>query len=319
MSDWPSWQGRSTRQSLISADLERLEDTKAPPYRPGERSLGGTGLIKDQSQCPFRAFAVRRLNARSPEDGSFGLDSRDRGGFVHKALSIVWDQLKTQEGLQTIAPLELRFLVADAVKAAIPSREKGPLHQQLSLAEIDRLEEIVLTWLEVERARKQPFQVEATEQKRVLDIAGLHLDIRIDRVDRLRNGKCLLIDYKSGDTSAANLNKERPKEPQLLVYAAAMRNEVDGVFFGQLKPRDAELVGYARELHIAGQKPPGKDLSWDDYLQDRIEIVERLAESFVAGEAAVDPLPGACDYCEVKPLCRINERRCAQAEERVDD
>lgn len=317
--DWPIWQGQTSRQSLVAAELEQLEDTNAPDYRPGNRSLGGTGLIKDQSQCPFRAFALRRLSARLPEEGSFGLDSLDRGRFVHDALQYVWDELKTQDGLRKIAPLELRFLIHDAVKSALPTREKGPLHQQLSLAEIDRLEEVVLAWLEVERERKQTFEVEVTEQKRVLEIAGLHLDIRIDRIDRLRNGKCLLIDYKSGETSAANLNKERPREPQLLAYAAAMRDEVDGVFFAQLKPRDAQLVGYGRDVHTAGQKPVGKSVNWDEYLEDRIAVVERLAESFVAGEAAVDPLPGACQYCDLAPMCRVNELRCGKNENSLDD
>lgn len=316
--DWPLWNGRTARQSLVAAELDRFADTNAPPYRPGARSLGGTGLIKDQSQCPFRAFAVRRLNARSLEDGSFGLDSLERGRFVHDALKMVWDDLKTLEGLKKIPPFELQFLVQDAVKRAVHTREDGPLHQQLSLAEIDRLIEVVLAWLEIERNRKQPFQVETTEQARVLEVAGLQLNIRIDRIDRLRNGKHLLIDYKSGDTSAASLNKERPREPQLLAYAAAMRDEVDGFFFAQLKPRNAALVGYARELHIDGQKPPGKNVKWDDYLRDRIGAVERLAESFVAGDAAVDPLTGACQYCGVTPFCRVNELRYGRSEDRDD-
>jgi hypothetical protein len=97
-----------------------------------------------------------------------------------------------------------------------------------------------------------------------------------------------------------------------------MPEAVDGLFFAQLKPREAQLVGYAREVHIEGQKPPGKNISWDEYLADRIKVVERLAESFVAGEAMVDPLPGACQYCNVTPFCRVNELRCGRSENRDD-
>jgi probable DNA repair protein len=314
-----TWPGRTVMECFAAGEMEAIADTNAPAYRPGGRSLGGTGLIKDQSQCPFRAFAIRRLNARSPEDAGFGLDSRDRGAFAHDALRIIWEQLKTQDALRKIKPLELQFLVHDAVKSAVTVRERGPLHQQLSLAEMNRLAEVILAWLEIERERKKPFRVEVTEQVRALEIAGLRLDIRIDRIDRLNNGKCLLIDYKSGDASAASLDGKRPKEPQLLAYAAAIRDEVDGVFFAQLKPRDPQLIGYGRELHIHGQKPPGKDLIWDEYLQERIAVVERLAASFVGGEAAVDPLPGACDYCDVKPLCRISEVRRSSNGDQVDD
>jgi hypothetical protein len=163
--------------------------------------------------------------------------------------------------------------------------------------------------LKVECSRKQPFEVQLTEQTRQLNLAGLTLDIRIDRIDRLNNGRLLLIDYKSGDTKAAKLNGDRPEEPQLLAYAAAIRDEVDGLFFAQLKPRNACLVGFARSQHIEGQKPPANDLDWDEYLDDRISVVERLAEEFVAGKAAVDPIRAACEWCQLPPLCRINELR----------
>jgi hypothetical protein len=43
--------------------------------------------------------------------------------------------------------------------------------------------------------------------------------------------------------------------------------------------------------------------------------VEKLALGFLHGEAAVDPIKGACEYCGVKPLCRVNEMRGAQEED----
>ena len=35
--------------------------------------------------------------------------------------------------------------------------------------------------------------------------------------------------------------------------------------------------------------------------------LQQLAGEFMAGEAAVNPQPGACDYCDLASLCRINE------------
>ena len=43
-------------------------------------------------------------------------------------------------------------------------------------------------------------------------------------------------------------------------------------------------------------------------------ILEKLAGEFVSGWAAVDPKPGACDYCHVASLCRIAERGAVQEE-----
>jgi ATP-dependent helicase/nuclease subunit B len=309
------WDGPTAAESFGATELELVTDTNAPPYTGDGRSLGGTGLLKDQSQCPFRAFAVRRLHAVSPEDGSFGMDPRERGGFVHTALESIWKELKNQHGLKSY--LFLESLVEDAVRSAIRNQDSGPLRQQLSLAEIERLTEVILEWLALERERKIPFTVEITEQKRELHLAGLRLGVRIDRIDRLQGGKALLIDYKSGKVSANDLLRDRPKEPQLLAYASSMRDEVDGIFFGQLKPRDIDLIGFAREAQLRGQKNRGGD--WYEFMDERLEVVERLAQSFVAGEAAVDPLKEACDFCRVKPFCRISELRASRRGNGDDD
>jgi hypothetical protein len=311
------WKGRTPQQSYVPAELERLEDTNAPPYIPGDRSLGGTGLIKDQSQCPFRAFAVRRLNARSLEDGAFGLDSLDKGSFVHSVLKLVWDELKTRDGLRNYPQIQLRFLVQDAVNRSLPTTASSDLHRQLYVAEAERLTDTVLDWLALECNRKLPFHVDVTEHESVLDFGGLHLDIRIDRIDRVPGGKKLLIDYKSGETSSGSLDGDRPKEPQLLAYAASMpRDEVGGFFFGQLKARNPRLLGYSAQRHVDNKRSQVNH--WDDFLESRIGVVERLAAAFVAGDAAVNPLKGACEYCSIGPLCRINELRCTDNGEDVD-
>ncbi len=83
-------------------------------------------------------------------------------------------------------------------------------------------------------------------------MAGLRLRLRLDRIDRLDNGHFLLIDYKSGEQTRPKLEGERPLEPQLLVYAAAVQEEVDGIFFGQLKPRELKAVGFSRDETFLG-------------------------------------------------------------------
>jgi hypothetical protein len=41
--------------------------------------------------------------------------------------------------------------------------------------------------------------------------------------------------------------------------------------------------------------------------------LERLAGEFREGVARVDPLHGACDYCEFKALCRIRDYSMPEA------
>jgi RecB family exonuclease len=208
----------------------------------------------------------------------------------------------------------LRSQVREAIADAVKTKEAGPLHQLSAAAERDRLEELILDWLNHEKNRKQSFTVQTVEQDRTFEIPGLTLKLRVDRIDKLRNGNLVLIDYKSGEQTKTKLTKLRPAEPQLLVYAASLTEPVDGIFFGQLKVPDVKAVGFSREKIFDSSKAATKK-DWDEYIGSGREIVHRLATEFVNGMAAVDPIKGACDFCAVKPICRINEIGSSEEDE----
>jgi RecB family exonuclease len=279
-----------------------------------EEMRGGTGIIKAQSQCPFQAFAKYRLHARRPEDASFGFDALDRGSFVHKALEKVWLRLGSQSELRRTPPEDLRWLVSEAIAEAVPERETGPLHQLSVRTERERLQELILEWLDVERNRCEPFTVETIEQERRFEVPGLSLKLRVDRIDRLKNGSLVLIDYKSGKQSRPKLCGERPPEPQLLVYAASVESPVEGIFFGQVKPREVRAVGYSLTKHFKGGAAEVKK-DWETYIEASRENVEGLAREFVDGVAEVRPTGAPCEYCGMIPFCRVNERGAAPEEE----
>ncbi len=303
-----AWRGKLPLLSYPPVSLDEQEDTRAPRYVARELSRGGTSLIKAQSLCPFRAFAEFRLQARAPEDACFGFDARDRGGFVHRALQFVWQRLRTQHQLRSISQDQLRSIIQQAVSEAVNDDESSPFHRLVSSAERERLETLILDWLLIERARKQPFTVETIEQERCYEIPGLLLKLRVDRIDRLENGRVLLIDYKTGKQTKKKLECPRPAEPQLLIYAAATGDPVDGVFFGELKAREPRPVGYSREKHFdTGSSVTVLGRGWDAFLQGGQQEVARIASEFVEGYAAVDPVHHACEYCAIKPLCRISE------------
>ncbi|MGA7415490.1 MAG: PD-(D/E)XK nuclease family protein, partial [Bryobacteraceae bacterium] len=49
--------------------------------------------------------------------------------------------------------------------------------------------------------------------------------------------------------------------------------------------------------------------AWEAQCNQWRETVGHLAEEFRSGFAAVSPGPKACEFCEFKPLCRIQEAR----------
>ena len=61
---------------------------------------------------------------------------------------------------------------------------------------------------------------------------------------------------------------------------------------------------------VKGVEAPGGEFSGDAWQLRRAEwlaCVERLATAFVAGNATVDPKPGACDYCHAISVCRVSD------------
>jgi probable DNA repair protein len=310
------WMGQSAWQSFKPAVLEQTDDSQAPEFLPPTTTRGGTSVIRAQSLCPFRAFAEYRLHAASPEEGCLGLDSRERGGNLHKALEIVWQKLRTRDHLRATTQAELETLVEWAGSEAVASDRSSPFGQVVAAVEVQRLKEVILDWLAIERDRAQNFTVETVEEEKYLDLGGLRLRLRIDRIDRLANGQLLLIDYKSGEQKRSKLELPRPQEPQLLVYAAGLSGQVDGILFAQLKARDVRPVGFTRDKQFKSKTVDVEGAAWEEFLaQSEIEV-ERLAKEFKAGYAALDPRNGACDYCSQKPLCRIQEnQRGPEAEE----
>lgn len=302
------WDGYLPVQSYPVATLESVDDTNGPPFQLDEVAAGGVGIIKSQSLCPFRAFAEYRLHTQQPEDGYFGIDARDRGSFLHEALELVWKDILTLERLQNTAMDQLRELVRVAVTEAIRDFRENPFYQLTNQAERERLEAVVMQWLLFERERKTPFRVEHLEEKRSINLNGLQLQLRVDRIDRLSDGSVILIDYKSGDLTLKDLQGSRPSEPQLLIYAAAIEENVEGVYIAKARPRKPESVGFANQEHFPIAKQVRKKISWSQLKDESRQHLYSIAAEFVGGYAAVRPEKGACTYCDLTALCRILER-----------
>ena len=307
--------------------IEAITDTAAPPVAGLHN--GGVSLFRDQSQCPFRAFARHRLHSRQPEQADIGLDAMQRGSLLHELLEDTWSQLGSRERLATITREEREDLIKSRVRGLIADqRRRNPLVFSTRFAAIEgkRLAQVLGEWLELELQRA-PFEVVNVEQDTRLVIGDVEFTARLDRVDELEDGRRVIIDYKGGQASINTWAGDRPDEPQLPLYAVTHPEPVAAVTFARLKRgRDFGFAGLAESEHIlpdtrafdqdrrAKKFVPDRDAqtgaippSWEGMFAGWREVLENLANEFRRGVASVSPKPRACDWCDQQPLCRIHE------------
>jgi len=297
-----------------AANIESIEDAVAPPLAAGAALTGGAAVIADQSACPFRAFALHRLDAQSPEAPHAGLDAMERGILVHRVLATAWGELDTKTRLDAIGADELEALLARAAREAVARVKRdrpATLAGRFAEIETGRLVRLARAWLEMEReARGDDFSVVAVEDKRNLAIGPLTLRGKLDRVDALADGRRMIIDYKSTAKSSSAWLGERPDEPQLPLYLVATEPDASAIAFAQVKAGAMKFAALAETEALLPVKKSLPDLGWDGQVAEWRRVLARLATQFAAGEAAVQPKnpPTTCRNCDLQPLCRIHER-----------
>jgi len=300
-------------------EFEQLTDQQGPAVDGHVHVSGGTGLVKAQAACPFSAFAGYRLNARPLESPDSGLNDRNRGTLVHEALEFFWEELQTHSRLMAISPGDLDTSVKKAVDRAVSAmavRHPRTFKQRFSAIEKQRLVALLLEWLEMDRQRS-PFTVIGREKKLVHTIAGIELRTYADRIDRLDDGRLVIVDYKTGEPSVKDWFTARIAEPQLPLYSFVVDAPVAGVVFAQVKKGAVKYLGVAAEKEmIPGAAWPGKKRSPMEKVSAITAVIDRwqeqiesLADEIRQGYAAVAPVSinKRCKYCELGPLCRVGE------------
>ncbi|KPK70589.1 MAG: hypothetical protein AMJ84_07625 [Acidithiobacillales bacterium SM23_46] len=302
----------------VAGELETLIDAEAPALTEGVELPGGTRLFRDQSACPFRAFAHVRLDCQALAEPQPGLDAAARGTLLHDALRVFWQQLGSHARLVALSEVELTREVSQAVAGAIEklaARRRETFTARFRTLEQQRLEALVLRWLVLERERR-PFVVRASETRAPLSVGGLRVEVIADRVDQMDDGRFVVIDYKTGRAHVKDWYGARPAEPQLPLYAIAAPGTVAALAYARLRPDACDFRGLAHESGLlpavgtlADDKQAATVGSWEALLNDWRVTLEALAAAFRTGAAAVDPRDGreTCEQCDLEPLCRVHE------------
>ena len=315
---------------------ESFEEEMTVPW-PGGRVSGGQRVLKQQSACPFQAFAATRLGAQELPSTEPGLSAADRGSILHMALQNIWGEggIADSNQLQTvIAAGELSALVGKHVIEAFRKFEDRAVNvweREYLQLETTRVCSLVQKWLGLE-SRRRPFRVQQREESKELRLGNVELTVRMDRIDEVQEGN-ILIDYKTGSVNKGMWAGDRPQEPQLPLYAVFGGVEgLHDVLFAQVsneKPKFISAV-FGSRPDLFPEKPGAKIAARIDAedcfrtIREQWEIgLRTLAREFQDGLATVTPIdpPGTCKFCEYPSLCRIAESTAAvvPAEDATDD
>ena len=218
-----------------------------------------------------------------------------------------------------------RQAIAEAVGAALQHFEldrRITLPARFRELEAARLQKLLDVWLAVEDKRGLPFEVIACEQPAEVEIEEIRVRMVVDRIDRLDDGRQIIIDYKTGAAiDTRNWADARISEPQLPIYAALVNDEVAAVVFAKVLLDKPAFAGVADEKDILPgvqgigdekQKvfDPAEFPDWTAVIthwRERLHAVAREVKNGQAGVMFADEK--ALQYCEVLPLLRLPERR----------
>ncbi|KTD10469.1 PD-(D/E)XK nuclease family protein [Legionella hackeliae] len=293
--------------SLTSA-LETVVEEYSLPFIGPEKISGGTAILANQAKCPFRAFAAHRLHVRNGLETSDGPDAKERGQLIHKVLELLWATLKSQKNLLQLEENALNQYIESAINTALEpiiQQRKYSFSPIIQEVELERLKQLVQASLDWERQRPA-FEIEALEQEFKINLADMTFRVRVDRLDITENGQKWVIDYKTSLPQSLPWNEERPKEPQLLLYAL-LDDAINTLLFTQLKAGHLTPKGLSEEdLTTPGISSLKKGQTWTELRQYWHDQLNELAHEFIQGHCKPQPSsPSICQQCDYQNLCRF--------------
>ncbi len=243
--------------------------------------------LKSFASCPFKHFTEHMLKLK--ERRIFELEPFSRGLFFHKILEILFSTLKSRNLTFAAAPKDLLLELTDnAVEKLLAEdnflrsfKNRTRHNSFIILSSVEMIKDAILEFSEIARAGE--FNQMASEigfgSKSALPPVELNLDDgkkiivegKIDRVDIFSNNGdcyCLVVDYKTSQTSINWSLFSQGLDLQLPIYLLAIRNKNIGsnrnllplgafYFQVQVSPTSADLDETETNAGKIRRKPRG--------------------------------------------------------------
>ena len=282
-------------------EMELIEDFIAPKIKNLEIKKG-VKTLQDQMGCEFKGF-INRLNFQEINDSVIGISKLEQGNIIHNILERFFNEVSSSSELKELSETRLDELIETHSENALQEIPQS----NFRINEKVRVKKVIKQYIDLEKNREF-FEVVGTESEAQVDIAGLKFSTRIDRMDRLKDGSKLIIDYKTGkNIGISKLINQPLEQAQLPIYAIS--NEVDGVAFATINSQDSKFKAITKnknDLPMSSQSI-NRMPEWKKQVSDWKDELVQASQKFQNGHAEVLPSSHACDFCDYDLLCRVDK------------
>jgi len=265
--------------------------------------------------CPAQFYYSYVLRLREQDDKLEQIEGRDIGTFVHELLEEVYMPFKGQKPV-----LDKKF--SALLMAALERKFRSEFSRRIRGGDFmlrETLKVAMERFISCERGRDIEEVLELEKKYRTkISVGGVDLVMKgtIDRIDRMRSGEIMILDYKTGGSDIKpstrveivsgavgdrNVIKKKIKSLQLPIYISLVCEKYD---LGSLNPalysiKDSELVSLWEDKHDEAQR---KEL-YQGYMSALDSILSEIidpSKDFEPDESD----DRICSSCQFKAMCR---------------
>jgi RecB family exonuclease len=260
----------------------------------GQRSTFSPSALECFLDCPFQFFARHTLKLKTrplaPQDR---LDFMLQGTIVHQTLS------EWHRNPQPIEPLFERIFAENCAQKGVFMGYRTEYLRRQMLDDLRQFCESGKLPATAEVLTEQSFEMAVDDS---LLVRG-----RIDRIDKLPDGRALIVDYKYSAKANVTAKMDKVTLLQAGLYALAVERSLGlkaaGVFYYGLK-KDLRVVGWSDPPGAFGVKTEPLTRQWIDGV---VRIARTAAEQIREGRIA--PMPASMDLCRIcdfRDVCRYD-------------
>jgi probable DNA repair protein len=300
--DGPEDPGWHASDLAVSGLTRTLAQDPVPEIGPGDSIAGGAATIQRQITEPFAAFVYGRLGVSTIQALVTGLSPMLRGNLMHDAAFRLYRDGASTRQLLDWQQDELNARIEQAVDGVLHHYRRNPdpvLHELLEL-ERERLAVLLEELVRID-CQREDFEIDAVEASLDLELAGLSLGLRVDRIDRYEDGSIAILDYKTGARRRFVDAAGEPREVQLIVYASAVDAPIAELGLYNIDSRETGIDG-------AGRASMGAE-AWTEWLDEWRTRIWRAGEELARGDVRIRRWQNAVEARPLNLLSRFGELR----------